>query len=276
MKHFCSPVLSASMAVLALSTAAAGAAVTIDSTSWGVGTGAPTNSAASSTGIVWGNNVEGNANNSAIHATLDGDDALGGIQVITLADNDLLTFTGSINLQTSITDTAGTIQLRAGVYNTNGSANFTGWLGYMAANSTSSGQGALLERTSTGNYWSGTGATTLSSLPSTNGGVTSAARNLTAGTYNFTLSLQRSGANLLVSSNMIRQSDGIDFAPLSNFVDTTPQTFSFNRIGFLSGGGLGADQVTLSNLSLTVVPVPEPSALVLGGLGLLGLLRRRR
>lgn len=102
-----------------------------------------------------------------------------------------------------------------------------------------------------------------------------ASRDLTAGCYDFGLSLKRVAAGLEITSSLIRQSDSINFADLSTpFLDTTPQTFTFDRIGFLAGGGLDADQVTLSNLSLNVVP--ETSSALLGVAGAALLLRRRR
>jgi MYXO-CTERM domain-containing protein len=252
-------------------------AVTIDASSWTNGLGTPALSGQTSTGIVWGNNTSNNTDNAALHATIDGDTGTAGNQSVTIAIGETLSFSGSLNLQTSITNTSGTIQLRAGLYNTNGSVTTTGWLGYMLGNGTSSGAGQILERSNpnTGAYFSGTGATTLVNLPSTNGGVTLASRDLTAGLYSFSLSLTRVAGGMEVTSSLVRQSDGINFANLSTpFLDTTPQTFTFDRIGFLAGGGLDADQVTLSNLSLTVVP--EPSSALLGVAGVALLLRRRR
>lgn len=252
-------------------------AVSIDSSSWTNGLGSPALSGQSSTGIVWGNNTSNNADNAALHATIDGDTGTAGNQSVTLALGETLSFSGTLNLQTSITDTAGTIQLRAGLYNTNGSSDANGWLGYMLANGTSSGTGQIIERNNpnTNGYFSGFGATAIATLPSTNGGVTLASRNLTAGFYDFSLSLTRVAAGMEITSSLIRQSDSINFANLSTpFLDTTPQTFTFDRIGFLAGGGLDADQVTLSNISLTVVP--ETSSVFLGVAGAALLLRRRR
>jgi hypothetical protein len=265
-----------SLAIAALSSHVHGA-ISVDSTSWAAGLGAPVLSGQSSTGVVWGDNSSNNADNTALHATIDGDTGTVGNQSVTIALGETLAFSGTLNLQTTITDTSGTIQLRAGLYNTNSSANSNGWLGYMLANATSSGTGSILERANpnSGAYYSGTGSATISALPSTNGGVTLASRNLTAGLYDFSLSLKRVASGMEITSSLVRQSDSVDFAELSTpFLDTTPQTFTYDRIGFLAGGGLDADQVTLSNISLTLIP--EPSAALLGGIGMLALLRRRR
>ncbi len=40
--------------------------------------------------------------------------------------------------------------------------------------------------------------------------------------------------------------------------------------------GANAAQAYIDNVSVTTTPIPEPSAALMGGLGLLGLLRRRR
>lgn len=68
-------------------------------------------------------------------------------------------------------------------------------------------------------------------------------------------------------------SDSQQFAPVS-FLDTTVETYDFNRVGFLMGGDLNANQVQFSNIDVTLIP--EPSAALLGGLGMFLLLRSRR
>jgi hypothetical protein len=92
-------------------------------------------------------------------------------------------------------------------------------------------------------------------------------------TYSFNLSLERTAAGMQINSSFIRNSDSQQFA-LVSFLDTTVETYDFNRVGFLMGGDLNADQVQFSNIDVTLIP--EPSAALLGGLGMLLLLRRRR
>ena len=56
--------------------------------------------------------------------------------------------------------------------------------------------------------------------------------------------------------------------------DHSTSVFTYTAAGFLIGGSSSADQVDFSNFSYSVIP--EPSALLLCGLGGLLLLRRRR
>jgi hypothetical protein len=42
------------------------------------------------------------------------------------------------------------------------------------------------------------------------------------------------------------------------FIDTTPQTYTFDYVGFLVGDFINADQASFTNVRAT--PVPEPAA----------------
>jgi hypothetical protein len=53
-------------------------------------------------------------------------------------------------------------------------------------------------------------------------------------------------------------------------------SFTFDSVGILLGGTTNATQATFSNVDATVTAIPEPSALLLGLVATLGLLRRRR
>jgi len=216
------------------------------------------NSLPTSTGITWGNNTANNADNSAIHATLDTDTGTAGNQSVTLAaDGDTVTFSGTIDFK-GLTSTTGTIQFRYGLFNSNGSGASTGWLGYYVGNNAGSGAGTagggIYERANpnTGIYVSGTGSAQIT--PALAVGST-----LNNGLFTFSLTLTRSGSSLTISSSLIRQSDNVNFASVTNFIDTSPQTFTFDRIGFLSGSGLDADQIILSNLTLSgnVIPIVD-------------------
>ncbi len=96
-------------------------------------------------------------------------------------------------------------------------------------------------------------------------------------THSFTFSLDytRLSAGSLDIAYAFTDSAGYTLS--GDFVDTTPQTYTFNRVSFLVGNnmptGVGA---SLSNVDVTYTPAPEPSAAVLGGVGMLALLGRRR
>jgi hypothetical protein len=256
-------------------TISAQAALTIDSTSWTNALGTASNSGLSATGINWGNNASNNADNSAIYAIIDGDTGTSGNQNFTLGVGETLTFAGSAQLR-GVTGTDGTIQFRFGLFDVNGSANANDWLGYFAANTTISTQsgGGVYERNSpaTGAFYSGTGATLASGAAAT----PVAGARLTNDTYSMSLSFTRATAtSLSISSSMIRTTGGNNYVSVNNYTDSSVNSFNFNRLGFLAGSGLDADQVVLSNLSLTAIPEPSSFA-ALAGLGAIGLVASRR
>jgi len=272
-KSFRNSLLTASLA-LVFSSASAHAAITIDASSWGIGAGSPTNSGASSTGLIWGDNTANNADDSAVHATIDGDTGTAGNQSVTIALGQTLTLTGTVNL-VGLTNgtTTGNVngnQFRVGLFDSNGQSGNTGLLGYMLSTGSGSTAGSLKERANPniGFYTSGFGSSDLDTL-------TAPDANTFDGLYDFSFSLHRISTGMEITSSFVRRSTSVDYAPLSMaFLDETISTSTFDRIGFLSGNALDADQITLSNISLTLIP--EPSAALLGSLGMLLLLRRRR
>lgn len=62
------------------------------------------------------------------------------------------------------------------------------------------------------------------------------------------------------------------FITLKNTTYTTTENFRLLRYGNSSGGWTASS----SDAQLNITTIPEPSAALLGGLGLLALLRRRR
>lgn len=165
-------------------------------------------------------------------------------------------------------------QFRFGLYNVNGQTGVNGWLGYMASNSgTSTGPtySRLWERSNpnTGSFGSGSGATAVANVNATPGNTSFA-----SGTYTFSLTLTRVATGLEVGWTLI--GTNVNSTVSGTFLDTTPQTYTYNRVGFFTGGGLNADQVSFSNVDLTVVPEPGVVGLVAAGLTFCFILRRRR
>ncbi len=185
---------------------------------------------------------------------------------ITLANaGDKITLSGSATF-TGIASASN--QFRLGLLDVNGSVDANGWLGYFSTNGNDTTLGRLYERNNpnTGNYISTTSSTQIASAASPGGFFFS------DGTYNFSLTLERTAAGgLQIDSSLLRTSDSSQFA-LSSFLDTVPQSYDFNRVGFLIGDTLDADQVQFSNIAV----VPEPSVAFLGSLAMLTLFLRRR
>ena len=169
---------------------------------------------------------------------------------------DKLTLSGSATLTGINTSGTHANQFRFGLFYESGTDTL-GWLGYVGANGSSSSGANLQERNSpnTGWYFDSTGATTL---------VTAAAPGtlLTNATYNFMLSLERTSEGLRINSSIIR-SDGQQFG-LTSFLDPTPQTYHFNRVAFLMGGDMNADQVQFTNIDVTFVPATTPPSASIG------------
>jgi hypothetical protein len=189
------------------------------------------------------------------------------------APGDKVVLSGSAQMFGISPGTAGSI-FRFGLFNVNGSANTNGWLGYFVQSASSGGTGSLQERalvnitsfTST----SGGGSASIQTLPVATSALTSAV-------YNFSFTLERNALNgLIITTSLVRTSDSLEFAGAS-FTDTTVNAgaFTFDRVGFQGTTDLNADRIQMNNVDVTFTSVPEPSAALLGGLGVLALLRRR-
>ncbi len=231
-------------------------------TGWATISTTATLSNTSTASPTWGSGATDNAKASNLYASFP---------TITLAAvGDAVTLTGSATLVgASVSGTGGGF-FRFGLFDVNGKSDTNGWLGYLAYNTGSASSGTLYERTSgnTAGFTSSTGTTTLVSTASAMGtGVV-----LTNTQYDFTFNIARTASTAVtITSSLKRHSDNLDFGNLT-FTDTTPQTYTFNRVGFQNTTDTNADQIQMSNVAV----VPESSACLLGGLGVLALLRRRR
>ena len=91
--------------------------------------------------------------------------------------------------------------------------------------------------------------------------------------FNFSMSITRDSATTVDIVASLSGGDGnLDQTYTVN--NQTTSIFTYTAAGFLIGGTSSADQVSFSSVSYSVIP--EPSTALLGGLGLLILLRRRR
>lgn len=210
----------------------------------------------------WGDNTANNADDTSVYAPFS--------QIALTNNGDTITLSGQVTLLGMNSLTNRDDQFRWGLYNVNGSANLTNWLGYFASNDTSSNVagGTFRERINPNSniFSSLTGANTL--VTTTN----SVTELLNSTLYKFDLSLTRTVAGLNYFAEFMSSSNSV----INSFTgtDTTVSTYTFDRVGFLSGGNLNADQLQLRNVDVsftpatTSTPVPEPSPVLLLPLGL--------
>lgn len=181
-----------------------------------------------------------------------------------------ITLSGSATF-TGISGTSGLRDaFRMGLYNVNGSADDLGWLGYIATNGDTNSGGRIFERLdpNTTSFTSQTGLTALATATAPGVNFESGAAS---DTYNFSLTLTRVASGMQIDTSIIRTSDSLQMGA-GSFTDTSISVTEFNRVGFLLAGVLDVDLVQFNNITV----IPEPSVVVLGGLGVLCLLRRRR
>lgn len=212
---------------------------------------------------ILGNGTTESADNQTLYANL------GSVYTLSGA-GDSLTFSGSITLANLNNPQAD--QLRFGLYDSNGQAGATGWLGYFFSNTGASAgptYSRLWERSdpNTGSFGSGTGAVNIANANATPGNTSFA-----TGSYDFALTLQRDVSGYIQISWSL-EGTSLSYSLSGSFLDTTPLTYDFDRVGLFAGGGLNADQASFSNLSITQVPEPGVVPSLLLGVLFLGALR---
>jgi hypothetical protein len=176
---------------------------------------------------------------------------------VALADGDKLTFTGTVLLQGTINSPATSgnprTQFRLGLFQDTGSADNTGWPGYLMTNTHGTGTpNGSISRKPIGNtsaYLSTTGANTLTS----SGGNGTPFND---DTYTLSFSIERltgADAGALQITGSITGTATTNFSENLTFKDLngSPPTYTFNRLGFLLGGNLDADRGAFSDLVLS-------------------------
>lgn len=232
-----------------------------DVTGWTTAGDGPLSQAGTNDPIVGTAGSTDSADNENIYAAISG--------VVLANTGDSIALTGSV----AFTEMSSAVDnFRWGLYNLNGSVGVNGWLGYFASNAITGTGGNLRERNtgSGATFWNATGSTTLQT--SSGGGA-----GFSDGTYTFSLSVARiTGAQLQIDWALLRTSGGTAYSISSSFVDTSPSTFVFDRVGISLGGSLNVDQAVFQDIT---VAVPEPSSICLMGVALgamAGFQRRRR
>lgn len=190
-------------------------------------------------------------NGVAANANLIGNSPIGG--TITLANpGDTAILTGQIILAGNVS--SNDKQFRFGLLYKGANTTDTSWGGYFVANTSSSGSGIYLRQlpSNTGFYTSGTGANTPAVANFVFGGVFSAA------TYDYSLSVTRlSSTSTLMQWNFSGESPSNyhHSGRYTNITATAQGGFSFDQVGFLSGGSFWTAASTNDNITFTNILV---------------------
>jgi hypothetical protein len=242
-------------------------------------TGAATNSP------VMGDGTAESADGHAIWAPLPGG-------TVTIADGQSLILTGSMEVEGVIAG-GERIAVRFGLMyepddaTGDGSSGDTlGWLGYFSDNS-NTGSGTS-SNNGTARMWArNTSVTNFDTITwaSVNGGLgVQVAEDATLtpgeqfidGTFNFSMTVSRSGDSLVVSSSLVGTGSTVFNDSMTSSVISDPNqlTFSFNRVPIWAVQGADMDRVSFSDIQMSVVP--EPSTTVLVFIGCIGLAYSQR
>jgi hypothetical protein len=184
---------------------------------------------------------------------------------ITLANSgDKIVFTGSVTLTGTINSPANEgnpkTQFRFGLFDGDAEgSNDNGWVGYYISNrhgnaGGSSGVLALKPEGNTSAYLSAAGQSVLASV----GGDGTSASLFHDGTYSMTLQIERSGNDLVVYAELEGSNGFTQSLIATNTTAATLGTYTFDRLGFLLGDNLDADQAAFSNLLVTYVEAFAP------------------
>jgi hypothetical protein len=193
-----------------------------------------------------------------------------------LAVGDSIKLSGGVTF-TGMNTTNTADQFRFGLYDSNGQTGTNGWLGYFASNAGPSGgdtSSRLWERVNPNAanfYQNGANQATMAAFVNASPSNTAFA----SGTYTFSLTYTRTASGMSIAWNLI--GTDINYSLSRTFNDTTPQTFTFDRIGLATLGLGSSTQANFSDLDLTYTPVPEPAvaSLLFAGLLVFALRRRR-
>jgi hypothetical protein len=177
---------------------------------------------------------------------------------------DKIIFTGSVTLTGTVNSpaTSGTprTQFRFGLFDGDAAPpDDEGWVGYYMSNrhgnpGTPAGVLALKPDGNASPYLSTGGQSTLASV----GGDGTPASLFHDDTYSMTLTIERSGDDLVISAELAGANG---FLQSMNATDATAAalgTYTFDRLGFLLGNNLGTDQAVFSNLLVTFVEALIP------------------
>jgi hypothetical protein len=213
-------------------------------TSFGGGSAA-TLSAANTSSPILGSGASNNADNVAIYAPMPLV-SLGEAQQIVLAGSAEMIGTSSVG------------DFRWGLFKDDGVAPaYAGWLGYFGSAET-----IVWSKDPTGTSFA---TTTFASVAGGRGftlGQVSEPNGLffDPGTYDFKMTVQRFGDESLIKVAIANSVSGFSIDTLF-YTESHPsrRTFAFDRVGFLSGGALNADQIRFSNIDVAAGEIEAPT-----------------
>jgi len=239
------------VALALLGTAAASAApvtgwTLVDASSGGSTTKSLTG--ANTDAPVIGTGVDGSATQVALYAPISGPADTS--PDINLINGQTVTLTGSATL---VGVASSMEQIRFGLfYEGSTPVNAKGWLGYIANNSAGGSGGALrAKRASYADFDNLLFAATSASGSSINLQSSIDGGTFASGTYDFAMSITRTGNALEIDASLTR---GATFTQTwENVLVTDPDvlTYHFNRVGFLSGNSSSADQILFSDVDVS-------------------------
>jgi len=194
---------------------------------------------------------------------------------VTLAIDETLTVTATVTLTGGITGGAGyrfSVQNDGGKFVDPSPDNWSGGWNHVLSIA-GVGSGIFRARTN-GNYMStASDAVRIQQNPNSTSGTFNG--DSTA-TYLWTMSITRDSEDTVDLFSSFVGGDG-NYSEIHNISLDATQTnglFTYNAVGIQTTSASDLDQLSLSNVQYTVIP--EPSAALLGGLGVLCLFRRRR
>jgi hypothetical protein len=193
---------------------------------------------------------------------------------VTLSVGQTLTVSGSVTFTGGLSGTATQLnQFRFGVFD--GGADFasdtTTWANGGWINTPTGSNAGIYQAATTSNFLTNnTNAVLLTSTTDTTNGNAFNADSTTP--YNWSFTITRDSLTTVdLAASLTGGLNAVNFARTVDNRTTT--LFTYSTVGLLFGGGMNLDQGALSNVQYNVIP--EPRTALLGGLGMLVLLRRR-
>jgi hypothetical protein len=202
-------------------------------------------SAANTNAPSLGSGASNNADNAAMYALLP---------LVSLADGQQIVLTGSAQM----VGTASVPDFRWGLFKDDGAAPATaGWLGYIA-----SAESNVWSKDPTGTSFT---TATFASVASGRGALLGTATEpgghpFDPGAYAFNMTVQRFGNEAAVKVAITNSATGFAIeTPFYSETNPARRTFAFDRVGFLAGSALDADQIRFSGIDVTAGDIQGPT-----------------